>query len=52
MSALVSELFGDFFSPQAAFPTSFCTAHFDIQEITLIFTILKRGTKQEEYKSY
>lgn len=32
---------------KTAFFTSFCTAHFDIQEITLTFTFQNGGTSRE-----
>lgn len=43
-SASVSEPFLYLFSSKTAFFTSFCTAHFDIQEITLTFTFQNEGT--------
>ena len=35
------------FLSKTAFFTSFCTAHFDIQEITLTFTFQNGGTSRE-----
>ncbi len=35
-----------------AFFTSFCTAHFDIQEITLTFTFQNGGTSRDGAKNH
>ena len=47
MSRSVSEPFCTFSHQKTAFFTSFCTAHFDIQEITLTFTFQNGGTSRE-----
>lgn len=39
--------FCTFSHQKTAFFTSFCTAHFDIQEITLTFTFQNGGTSRE-----
>lgn len=43
-SASVSEPFLYLFSSKNAIFHKFCTAHFDIQEITLTFTFQNEGT--------
>ena len=46
-SASVSGPFLYLFHQKTPFFTSFCIAHFDIQEITLAFTFQNGGTSRE-----
>ena len=47
MLPLFQSYFCTFSHQKSAFFTSFCTAHFDIQEITLTFTFQNGGTIRE-----